>query len=497
MTSLRAKHGGFTILEVLISVALMSFVTAAAMAAYVAQLRLTNTQQQTSVATERAREAMRILSQDLRAAGPGLNALSGGTTSACPAGTIPYDTGAVGGLACLPPIFRSANPIFYDGMATGGATPGSYTPTCGSATSPGYQLKFGGLQIEPAGGLSFCPDDLVLLSVDDANPLFLVSGSPPSSINPGLVPSVFAGSDTSAAGANIQGYGFDDAPLTRGLLLFSGSVGSVLLPFIPILPSTPYVGGTGACPTCFVQYTTTFATANDMFGSSDNFKPGSIGLPARLVQYAIRPVNACGCNTSAAVCPARCVAGPPFVSADLVRTILLPMAPPYSPYGFVVQSSETLVQGVLDMQVEFGIDPLGNGALQYISSAGLYTGAGVPNPAFNSCIGGGGAAAPMYGKVCFPNGHNNVLTQVRSVRINLLTRAGTIANTGAGNNAGATSSAGMSGRFRIQPAVQNAGGGNLETLAWGGVVPITIDGAEYREVSTELYIRNLGLNSTF
>jgi hypothetical protein len=296
--------------------------------------------------------------------------------------------------------------------------------------------------------------------------------------------------------AAVKGYGFDDAQLTNGLLLFSGSVGSVLLPYA-FGPPVPYGGVAGVCPTCFVQYTTTFKTVNDIFGSSDNFRPGSIGLPARLVQYAIRPVNRCGCNTGAGLCPGGCAPGPPFVSADLVRTVITPTAPPYTTYGFVVVSTETLVQGVLDMQVEFGIDPLGNGALQYISSAGLYTGAGVPNPAFNSCIGGGGAAAPLYGKVCFPNSNANALNQLRSVRINLLTRAGTIANSGQGNNAGFTSSAGMSGRFRIQPAVQNPGGGNLETVAWGGAVPVTIDGAEYREVSTEIYIRNLGLNSTF
>jgi prepilin-type N-terminal cleavage/methylation domain-containing protein len=489
----------FTLLEVMISVALMSFVTAGAMAAYIAQLRLTNTEQQTSVATDRARDAMRLISKDLRSAAPGLGALSGGTTSICPTGTVPFDTGVAAGIACLPPIFRSTSPMYFDGAVTGGGIPGSYTPTCGNPASPGYQLTFGPApNIEPTPGLSFCPDDLVILSVDDSNPLFLISNSPPSSINPGNIPSVFAGTYTTPQGPAVQGYGFDDARFPAGMMLLSGSVGSVLLPLPAPGAPTAYGAGAGVCPTCYVTYTTTFNTVADLFGSSDNFRPGSIGLPARLVQYAIRPVNHLGCNTSAADCAPPTIPGPPWVSADLVRTVLAPTAPPFNAYPFTVLSTATVVQGVIDMQVEFGVDPLGNGALQYISSAGLYNGAGVPNIAFNSCLPlGGGSAFPMYGGVCFPNATNNILTSLRSVRVNLLVRAGTIDNSGPGNPAGATSSAGMSGRFTIQPAVQNAGGGNLEAQAWGATLPKTVDGAEYREVSTEIYIHNLGLNSTF
>ena len=39
---------GFTLLEVLVAAALLSIVTGAAMAAYIAQTRIINTQQQTS-----------------------------------------------------------------------------------------------------------------------------------------------------------------------------------------------------------------------------------------------------------------------------------------------------------------------------------------------------------------------------------------------------------------------------------------------------------------
>ena len=60
-----------------------------------------------------------------------------------------------------------------------------------------------------------------------------------------------------------------------------------------------------------------------------------------------------------------------------------------------------LVKGVIDMQVEFGLDPKGNGQLQYVNSAGYQTaywnpalGVGTPDapPAadttYNSCLTG-------------------------------------------------------------------------------------------------------------
>ena len=75
------------------------------------------------------------------------------------------------------------------------------------------------------------------------------------------------------------------------------------------------------------------------------------------------------------------------------------------------------------------------------------------------------------------------------------------------------SGAAISAPFELQPAVQDiagAGGpGNLEAQNWGWTAPLatgaptwvpipafsTKDGAEYREISTEIYLRNLGLST--
>ena len=138
------KRAGFTLLEVVVAVALLFIVTGAAMAAYVAQTRIINTQQQTSSANDHTRETIRLLSNDIRAAGAGLNAATAGFPKCAP-GTIPFDYGAgAASVACLPPVFRSTSPLYFDNAVAGAAWPvANYTQCVGGAPgaySPGYRL---------------------------------------------------------------------------------------------------------------------------------------------------------------------------------------------------------------------------------------------------------------------------------------------------------------------------------------------------------------------
>jgi prepilin-type N-terminal cleavage/methylation domain-containing protein len=507
---------GFTLLEVVIAAALLSIVTGAAMAAYIAQTRIINTQQQTSSANDHAREAVRLLSNDVRASGAGLNIATSGAPGCAP-GTIPFDLGG-GALACLPPVFRSTSPLYYDnGAATpvpaapGSAWPGNYTQCiagAGGQFNPGYRLTLGSGAFAPSATNLFCPDDLVIIAVDDTEPLFQVSPSPPFSCVANTKPINFAGSTTPA------GYGFDDAfpnlppaptTLASPLMLIGGASTAALINVSQgVLGGANFAGGPCLEPNCGLNAVglVPWCRSVDLF-SVARVSFGSIALPARLQQYHIQPVNAAGLNQ------------PPFVSANLMRTTIIPasgIAAPTSGYPFQVINSEILIEGVVDMQVEFGFDPTGTGLLRYVSSGGTQSivagGAAPYNPdpvqQLNQCT-GGAAQSGVFPGVCFPTGGVlglAAIQQLRTVRLNLTIRSSTIANSGTNSN-GIRSSAGMGGEFFLRPAVTDicAPGANVEAQSWGFTCPANIpslrviDGANYRQVSTEIFVRNFGLGT--
>ncbi|MHB8417122.1 MAG: PulJ/GspJ family protein [Myxococcales bacterium] len=515
---------GFTLLEVMIAGGLLAVITAFAMMAFVAQVKLTHSQEQAANATDSAREALRLIGNDVRAAAPGINAalISGGASSTCPAGTIPFDPG-LGALACLPPAFRSSSPLAPLGIPA--TFPGSLLNACGPGTI-GYQLTVGPGQVEPvdAAGKAyyFCPDDLVILAVDDSDAYF-VSGLTPPSTSP--VIAQFALTQSAVGDGLDQGSG----PLSSNpMVLISGSQGPVLLsdpippvpcggpapsPACPGWPSST-VGGTVAADWGYVQVKLQ-TMQYDLFSSLGTGTP--VAMPARLVQYAIQPVDADGNPAS--------VTGKAAVSADLVRTVLSPLgaAPWLGPglpsAGGSVISSTTLVKGVIDMQVEFGFDPAGNGQLQYSNSAsyqGSYwttvmgmNGTAPPAsnalPSYNLCYDDVQPAANLFGSTAMPYGScfpDQNFQYLRSVRVNLTVRSGGITNSRT-NSAGLQSAAGTSAPFMLQPAVQDLTNGNLEAQAWGfgwgkpfAGLP-TIDGAQWREMSTELSVRNLALTANY
>jgi hypothetical protein len=272
--------------------------------------------------------------------------------------------------------------------------------------------------------------------------------------------------------------------------LISGAAG-------PVLINSGAVGACGATYTDVAYGCSTVTlgpTASDLFGSVGAGTP--VAMPARLVQYSIEPIVADN-------------GGPAFVSANLVRTEVTPTANGSAAPFAALGASTTLVDGVIDMQVEFGLDPLGTGQLRYVSSGGYQSqymaplAAGWPpapeipaNHVSTNCN-GGFAPAGLFAGTCFPS---NELQFVRSVRINLLVRVGTIANSRSAT--GSHTTAGVSAPFYMQPAIQDLTNGNVEAQSWGyngATLPglATIDGASYREISTEVFVRNLGLSNNF
>ncbi|HUB09532.1 MAG TPA: type II secretion system protein, partial [Myxococcales bacterium] len=506
---------GFTLLEVIIAGGLLAVLTAAAMGAYVAQVKLLNTQQQTSQSLDHIQEAIRLIGNDLRAAAPGVSSSATGPCQAL--GTIPYDMGGAAGVACLPPVFRSTYPLFYN-TAAGSPYAGA---SCGGPASPGYKLQLGANSggfiyepnaLPPGGSLSntgapyFCPDDLVIVAVDDSNPFFLAS-TPVAGSNGNASPLTFYGSNPAVS------YGFDTMmptgggvlPLGGDLFLLQGAGQGASLLYVgaagtvPINP-TQALQAAGSCaggPDCYASYSMVLSTPTvDLFGGA---QPGAVGLPARITEYAIEPVGADGSNT------------PPFVSANLVRNSVLPMAPVGAGFAFQPASPQlittVLVKGVLDMQVEFGIEnPPGSGQLQYVSSIGAQsinwnglpatlptvTVDATPSNYVFAAAGGSPLASSqgVYPGVAFPTNQNNAYQNLRSVRFTLLVRESTIANSRT-SQAGLQSSAGTSAPFMMQAAVQDvvSGGaiGNLEAQNWAGngaTLPAisfpTVDGAEYK-----------------
>ncbi len=486
---------------------LLAVVTAMAMAAYVAQVKLTHTQEQASNATDAAREAIRLLGNDVRSAAPGISAaiVAGGASQLCTTGTIPFDPGG-GQLACLPPIFRSATPLA--GMLPNvNGSGGNYVPPAvclgGEAASAGFNLTVGPTQVEPNpanNGMYFCPDDLVIVATDTSNS-FYVSGLSSSSIG-NVTPAQFALMQTAATTVDGFDTGAVGALVSNPMVLLTGGSGPVLLCAnqpcgTPLSPPaiSPYAGVTDAQGGAWGWLPLTLSTPQyDLFGNIGTGTP--VALPARLVQYAIEPVDSLGNSPP--------VGGNPIVSANLVRSELLPTG--NSPFLSVLGST-VLVKGVIDMQVEFGYDPTGNGQLQYVSSGGYQKAYwqqpnASPTPptvdtTYNTCLGG---AAPngVSRATCFPNQNFQYL---RSVRINLLARIGTVTNSR--SQGGLSSAAGTSAPFLLQPAVQDIDTGNVEAQNWkwqpGGTFQpfATIDGAEYREISTEISIRNLALSANY
>ncbi len=513
---------GFTLLEVMVAGGLLAVLTAAAMAAFVAQVKLTNAQQQAANATDSAREALRLIANDLRAAAPGISAalVAGGASSICPTGTIPFDPGS-GALACLPPVFRSSVPI----APVNSPGVGFALNACGLGTV-GYQLQVGPGQVEPSltpfdTTHFFCPDDLVILAVDDADAYF-VSGLPMTSIG-NTMPANFA--LTQAAGMADGLDASDGALAANPMVLLSGAQGPALLcnsplttapctgGFVAPVPS-PWgggaVGGTTAANWGSVPVTLRTQTYN-LFGSLGTGTPAA--MPARVVQYAIEPVDASGQPVG--------LSGQPAVDANLVRTVVAPagsfMGPSANSGGwFTVISSTILVKGVVDMQVEFGFDPNSNGQLQYSNSAGFQStywsqamgiaGTAPPvataTPTYNVCN-GDPLTAYLFGGTCFPDQQFQAL---RSVRVNLTARNGAIVNSR--SIQGLSSTAGTAAPFLLQPAVQDLTTGNLEAAQWGftwapptsttGFAGFpTVDGAQWREMSTEIAVRNLALSASY
>ncbi len=501
-----SRHG-FTLIEVTIAGGLLAAVTAVAMIAYVAQIKLMNTQQQASDATDSARETIRLIGNDLRGAAPGISSamIAGGANPACATGTIPFDPidGHFGGhAACLPPIFRSSSPIA--GMLPSvqpGATVWAPTAFCmgGGPAAGGFQLTVGPNQTEPAAGASFCPDDLVMVTTDASNAFF--ASNLPISYAPGTPVDVQLAFSQAAAD------GFDTGALqslsTNPMLLLSGTTGPVLLctgtycggSFVAPLVANPFPNVTDSFAASWAYTTLTLqASSTNPFANLGVGTP--VALPARIVQYAVAPVDANGASP-----PAN---GASIVGGNLVRSVLLPIAT--APY-FAVLSSTVLVKGVVDMQVEFGYDPLGNGQLQYVSSGGYQetywpqpnnnTTPPAPDTTYNACL----SSSPPQGMsaaVCFPDQH---FPYMRSVRVSLLVRRTNAQN--ARTQTALKSSTATAAPFVIQPAGQDLVNGNLEAQNWswspGGnfIGFTTIDGAQYREISTEVSVRNLVIASSY
>jgi hypothetical protein len=131
---------------------------------------------------------------------------------------------------------------------------------------------------------------------------------------------------------------------------------------------------------------------------------------------------------------------------------------------------------------------------------------------YDSCVAGippaCGTPPCFYQGACFPNPgtNSNTLQNLRSVRIYLTARRGSVNDSRAASSR--NSAAGISGTFLLQPAVQDSATGNAEAQAWGwapggGWAPVsadgttnkglkTVDGASWRQVSTEIFLRNLG-----
>ena len=530
------KRSGFTLLEVMVAAALLSIVTAGAMAAFIAQSRATNTQASTSEANDHAREAIRLISNDVRTAAAGLTSGSGGYGS-CAAGTVPFDMGGAL-IACLPPVFRSASPIYVPGAISGSNLPvGSFVPCGGNPSFPGYQLTLGAAGanqvIEPSTISHFCPDDLVVLSVDDSNPLFMIQSTPNLSSAGAVIPLAFAGTNapqrviSPAVSSPWAGYGFDDSipnfPPPGGpgqpTMLFGGASGAVLMNVGCTAPNCPAVAGTytgtlstpcSSAPNCWDQAygIVPYSASVDLYRNNLNF--GTIGMPAHLVQYSIQPIGANGTFVA------------PFVSANLVRSVVIPtpIAAGAGGYVFTIASSTVLVQGVIDMQVEFGFPDPANpagGQLVYLSSAGLQAGAWATpytlgtlpgaNGALNLTNCGVAAADPtVFSGVCYPNngGSFNAISQMRTVRLTLTVRAGAGVNTVAG--AAVRSSTSRSGVFYLQTGIQDMTVPSVEATDWGfdptvpyvpgAAIPAGVfasqDGADYRQISTEIYVRNEG-----
>jgi len=529
------RRFGFSLLEVMVAALLLSIVTAGAMAAFIAESRATNTQASTSQANDHAREAIRLISNDVRTAAAGLSPGSGGYGT-CAAGTIPFDMGGAQ-IACLPPVFRSSSPIYMPGAISGSTLPGGdFTPCAGNRSFPGYQLKPGAgpTQVtEPAVGSHFCPDDLVVLAVDDANPLFMIQSTPNTSSAGAALPLAFAGTATPQrlipplVSSPWAGYGFDDSvpdypvPGTPNAptMLFGGASGAVLMSVGCVAPGCPPIGGdyvntlTVACasaPNCWDEAfgIVPYSTSVDLYRNNLNF--GTIGMPARLVQYSIQPFGANNTLTS------------PFIGANLVRSIVVPTPVPAGggAYVFAVQSSTVVVEGVIDMQVEFGFpDPANpnSGQLVYLNSAGLqanvwplpYTTGSLPNASgalnLTNCA-GGGADATVYSGVCYPTngGSFNAVSQIRTVRLTLTVRVGTGVNATLGT--ASRTNASRSGVFFLQTGIQDLTAPSIEGIDWGfspttpytpgAALPAGVfasqDGADYRQISTEIYIRNEG-----
>jgi prepilin-type N-terminal cleavage/methylation domain-containing protein len=530
------RRSGFTLIEVMMAAALLSIVTAGAMAAFIAQSRATNSEASTSLANDHAREAIRLISNDVRTAAAGLTAGSGGYGS-CAAGTIPFDMGGAL-IACLPPVFRSSSPIYVPGAISGSTLPGgSFAPCVGNPSFPGYQLTVGGgagQVIEPSTVSHFCPDDLVVLAVDDSNPLFMIQSTPNLSSAGAVLPLAFAGTNApqrvSSPGVSSPwaGYGFDDSPpsfpapgggASQPTMLFGGASGAVLMDVGCVAAGCPAVAGnyvgtlTVPCtssPNCWEQAygIVPYSASVDLYRNNLNF--GTVGMPARLVQYSIQPVSANGTFVA------------PFVSANLVRSVVVPtpVAAGAGGYVFTIASSSVLVEGVIDMQVEFGFPDPANpsgGQLVYMSSAGLqvapwpppYTLGTLPgaNAALNLTNCGVAAADPtVFSGVCYPTngGSYNAVSQVRTVRLTLTVRVGTRVNVTQGQ--AATTSTSHSTSFFLQPGIQDLNVPSVEATDWGfnptapyvpgaappaGVFP-SKDGADYRQISTEIYVRNEG-----
>jgi len=527
---------GFTLIEVMVAAALLSIVTAGAMAAFIAQSRATNTEGSTSQANDDAREGIRLISNDVRTAAAGLTAGSGGYGS-CAAGTIPFDMGGAL-IACLPPVFRSSSPIYVPGAVSGSNLPvTSFTPCNGNLSFPGYQLKLGSggsLIVEPSTTSHFCPDDLVVLAVDDANPLFMIQSTPHLSSAGAVLPLAFAGTNAPqrvippAVSSPWAGYGFDEgvpnfpAPgggASQPTMLFGGASGAVLMDVGCTAPNCPAVAGSylgtlttpcSSAPNCWDQAygIVPYSASVDLYQNNLNF--GTIGMPARLVQYSIQPYGVNGTFVA------------PFVGANLVRSVVVPtpVAAGVGGYVFTIASSAVLVEGVIDMQVEFGFpDPAnpGGGQLVYLNSAGLQAGAWATpytlgtlpgaNGALNltNCA-GGGADATVFSGVCYPTngGSFNAISQLRTVRLTLTVRVG--AATNATQGSAVRTSTSRAAVFNLQTGIQDLLVPSIEAVDWGfspttpyvpgsalpaGVFP-SQDGADYRQISTEIYVRNEG-----
>src|SRR5262249_13069993 len=151
--------------------------------------------------------------------------------------------------------------------------------------------------------------DLVVLAVDDTEPLFQVQGAPVAISQNNAAAIAYAGS------SSVLGYGFDDvltdplrfpnnlpaapAVITSPMMLFGGPSSAALMTVAPGKLVAGAASAGGGCTELNCGLTTVPiapATTNvDFFAGNLNF--GTVALPARLVQYQIQPVNALGQNT--------------------------------------------------------------------------------------------------------------------------------------------------------------------------------------------------------